>query len=148
MTRDDIGGRVAESIPAGMTQAQVAAKVNLAAEKFSRSLNGKRAFSAVELAQLAEVLNVDVHWLITGDPDPYRLVVAARHDFDPETGQRDVPGRLRDEPTLNDITLAYKQAFQAWTPDPVTLPAAAADIRDQLGADFVRPLAARIESRL
>jgi hypothetical protein len=29
--------------------------------------------------------------------------VAARHDFDPETAQRDVPGRLRDEATLNDI---------------------------------------------
>jgi Zn-dependent peptidase ImmA (M78 family)/transcriptional regulator with XRE-family HTH domain len=148
MTKDDIGGRVADSIPAGMTQGQVAANIGLAAEKFSRSLNGKRAFSAVELAQLAEVLHVDVHWLITGEADPYRLVVAARHDFDPETGQRDVPGRPRDEPTLNDVTLAYRQAFQSWTPKPVELPTGAAEIRDRLGPGFVRPLAAYLESEL
>ena len=95
--KDGIAHRVAESIR-GMTQAQVANKIDLAPEKLSRSLNGKRDFSAVELAQLSEVLHVDVHWLITGEPDPYGLVVAARHDFDPETGQRDVPGRERDQP--------------------------------------------------
>jgi Zn-dependent peptidase ImmA (M78 family)/transcriptional regulator with XRE-family HTH domain len=148
MTQTDIGGRVAASIPTGVTQGQVADQIGLAAEKFSRSLNGKRAFSAVELAELAEVLGVDVHWLITGEPDPHRLVVAARHDFDPETGQRDVPGQLRDQPTLDDVALAYKQAAQAGTSPPASLPTSVDEIRAKLGQDFVRPLADRIEACL
>jgi Zn-dependent peptidase ImmA (M78 family)/transcriptional regulator with XRE-family HTH domain len=148
MSPESIGRRVADSIAAGVTQNQVAARIRLAPEKFSRSINGKRAFSAVELAQLAEVLNVDVHWLITGEPDPYRLVAAARHNFDSETGQRTVPSQTRDEPTLNDVNLAYKQAFQSWNPAPANLPTEVAEVRTELGPDFVRPLADRIESRL
>jgi transcriptional regulator with XRE-family HTH domain len=148
MAMDEIGKRVAASIPAGATQAQVAARIDLTPEKFSRALNGKRTFSAVELAQLGDVLAVDVHWLITGQPDPFRLVVAARHDFDPETGTRDVPGGLRDEQTLADINLAYRQAFQSWTPHRVDLPRTPAELSEQLGEGFVRPLAGRVESVL
>jgi transcriptional regulator with XRE-family HTH domain len=148
MVQEGIAGRVAESIPAAMTQAQVANGIGLTPEKFSRALNDKRAFSAVELAKLSEVLHVDVHWLITGDPDPYRLVVAARHDFDAATGQRQVPGRRADQTHLDDVTLAYKQAFQAWTPDPVELPNSVPQIREQLCPQFVRRLAERLESHL
>lgn len=81
--QEGIAQRVADSItPDTLTQAQVAAQIGLTDEELSTSLRGRRAFSSVELVQLAEVLDVDAHWLITGRPDPYRLLVTARHDVD------------------------------------------------------------------
>lgn len=148
MSQGGIAQRVAESIPATTTHAQVAGRIGLSAEKLSKSLHGHRAFSSVELAQLAEALNVDLHWLITGRDDPHRLLVAARHDFDHETGRRGVPGRQDDQRVLEDIALAYRQAFTAGTPPQTALPATVAGIRQALGADFVRRFADRIEANL
>lgn len=144
----EIARRVADSIPPTTTHAHVAGQIGLSKEKLSKSLNGHRAFSSVELAQLAEVLNVDVHWLITGNPDPHRLVVAARHDFDHDTGARSVPGRAHDQRVLDNIALAYRQAFAAWTPPKISLPSRIPGIRDALGPRFVRRFADRIESGL
>lgn len=144
----DIARRVAASIPATTTQAQVAGRIGLSEEKLSKSLRGRRAFSSVELAQLADVLGVDVHWLITGRSDPHRLIVAARHDFDHATGRRDVPGLKDDQQVLDDIALAYRQSFTAWTPAETTLPATVDEVRATLGPNFVRRLADRIETVL
>jgi hypothetical protein len=116
-------------------------------DAFSRALNGKRAFSSIELARLADELDADVHWLITGEPDPNRLVVAARHRFDHETGRRDVPGREADEQALRDIALAYRQSGGAARP-AAPLPTSAEQVRAALGEDFVRPFADRLEARL
>ena len=74
---------VAESIrSAGLTPAQVAERIGLTDEELSESLSERRAFSTVELVQLAEVLDADANWLITGParPDPHRLIFTARHD--------------------------------------------------------------------
>lgn len=82
--QDGIAQRVVDSITADtLTPAQVATKIGLTDEELSESLRGPRAFSTVEIVQLAEVLKVDAHWLITGRPDPYRLIVTARHDVAP-----------------------------------------------------------------
>lgn len=148
MGKGDIGTRVAASLPADMTQALVAARIGLAADSLSRSLHDKRAFSAVELAQLAEVLRVDLHWLITGADDPYRLVVVARHGAPRATGVRDDPAPEEDEPALNDIALAYRQAFRAWPPPLVKMPSRAAELRARLGIDFAQSFASRVQSRL
>jgi Zn-dependent peptidase ImmA (M78 family)/transcriptional regulator with XRE-family HTH domain len=148
MRQEQIARRVADSIPATLTQAQVAAQIGLTDEKLSKSLRGRRAFSSVELAQLAEALNVDVHWLITGRPDPNRLVAVARHNFDRETGRRDVPGHDSDEPVLNDIALVYRQALPAWSPVGIALPGTVIEVRSALGPDFVRRMADRFESHL
>lgn len=81
--QDGISGRVADSITADtLTQAQVAARIGLTDEELAESLSDRRAWSTVELVQLAEVLKVDVHWLIIGRPDPYRLTITARHDVE------------------------------------------------------------------
>ncbi|WP_319453088.1 MULTISPECIES: helix-turn-helix transcriptional regulator [unclassified Mycobacterium] len=148
MRQEQIARRVADSIPATLTQAQVAAQIGLTDEKLSKSLRGHRAFSSVELAQLAEALNVDVHWLITGRRDPNRLVAVARRNFDRETGRRDVPGHDSDEPVLNDIALVYRQALPAWSPVDIALPGTVIEVRSTLGPDFVRRMADRFESHL
>ncbi|EFC83117.1 ImmA/IrrE family metallo-endopeptidase [Parafrankia sp. EUN1f] len=145
-----IGGRVLEHIREScptVPHRVIAAHVGMTPDAFSRALNDKRAFSSIELARLADHLGADVHWLITGEPDPHRLVVAARHDFDHGTGRRAVPGREADDEVLQSIALAYRQAY----PDPChqpDLPDSPAKIAVALGEDFVRPFAARLEGHL
>jgi hypothetical protein len=145
-----IGDRVLEQIGRarpGALHRDLAERVGMTPDAFSRALNGKRAFSSIELARLADELDADIHWLITGEPDPNRLVVAARHRFDHDTGERDVPGREADDQVLRDIALAYRQSgLQARRcPD---LPTGADQVRTVLGEDFARPFADRLETRL
>ncbi|MBL7519132.1 ImmA/IrrE family metallo-endopeptidase, partial [Frankia sp. CNm7] len=145
-----IGDRVLEQIGRSCPTAlhrDIADRVEMTADAFSRALRGKRAFSSIELARLADLLDADIHWLITGLPDPHRLVVAARHDFDHLTGRREVPGRDRDEQALRDVALAYRQAY----PQPERLrelPDSPGAVRAALDEGFVRPFADRLESRL
>jgi Zn-dependent peptidase ImmA (M78 family)/transcriptional regulator with XRE-family HTH domain len=50
----------------GATQDSFAALVGLDSTKLSKSLNGKRRFTSLELAQVAQAGNVTVDWLLTG----------------------------------------------------------------------------------
>lgn len=52
---------------AGLTHAAFADQVGLDPTKLSKSLNGSRRFSSLELAQIAEFGRVSVDWLLTGD---------------------------------------------------------------------------------
>ncbi len=114
-------------------------------DAFSRALNGQRGFAAIELALLAELLDADVHFLITGEPNPHQLLVAARHDYDPDSGRRDVPGADGDRQELADVALAYQQAEPAGLAAS-TVPESVAAARDRLGAEFVRPFTERLEA--
>jgi Zn-dependent peptidase ImmA (M78 family)/transcriptional regulator with XRE-family HTH domain len=149
MATETIGRRVRDSIAAktpAVPQYQVAEAVSMTADALSRAVNEQRSFSSIELARLAEYLGVEVHWLITGEPDPQQLVFAARHEYDQLTGHRAVPGADQDRATLESIALAYRQAGDLGaTPD---LPRTSVEIRAALGPDFVRPFAQRIEDRL
>lgn len=140
---DRVLGHITQALPATRHR-DIAEDIGMTPDAFSRALNGKRAFSSIELARLADRLGADIHWLITGRPDPHRLVVAARHTFDHETGQRGVPGREADDEVLSGIDLAYRQAY----PHPQEVPAlpdSAAQVRATLGEGFVRPFANRLE---
>jgi hypothetical protein len=128
-------------------QRDVAESIGMTADAFSRALNGKRQFSSVEVARLADRLDADLHWIITGEQDPHRVSIAARHGFNHETGQRTIPGRAGDEQTLADIALAYRQAY----PEPGRLPdwpKSPVAVRAVLGDSFVRPFADRLEKDL
>lgn len=145
-----IGDRVLHSLERmcpDLRHREVAEQIGVTADAFSRALNGKRRFASIELARLSEMTGADLHWLITGEPDPNRLSVAARHDFDHATGRRTIPGHESDAQALEDIALAYRQAY----PEPVsgsTWPKSPAAVREALGSDFVRPFADRLEQRL
>ena len=110
----------------------------------SRAVRGQRGFSAVELVRIADYFGKEVHWLITGEPDPNRVTVAARHDYDPTTGNRTVPGAHDDGEVIADIALAYRQVPPAALPK-CSPPIDAADARVCLGGGFVRPFIDRIE---
>lgn len=146
MTNHEIGARVREVI-AGRQQQDVAAAISMAPDALSRSLNGKRAFSTLELVQVADLVGADVHWLITGEADPMAMRLAARHTTDPTTFERTVPGQEADTQLLRDIELCYRKVYT----EPVDLPdlpTTAADVRAALGDGFVRCLADRVEERL
>jgi hypothetical protein len=145
-----IGDRVLQSLEQlspRLWHRDIADQVGMTPDALSRALGGKRHFSSIEIARLADLTGTDLHWLITGQLDPSRLIVAARHDFDPATGERSVPGRESDEQALADIALAYRQAFPEPT-DSVDWPVSAQDVRAALGQGFVRPFAERLEQRL
>lgn len=148
MDHAEIGQRVRRCLPEGVMHADVAEKIGIGADAFSRSINGKRSFSSIELALLADLLDQDLHYLITGEPDPNRVMVAARHDYDPETRRRSNPGRADDEEQLASVILAYQQAYPEPMPAPSALPNSAEKARQQLGDGFVRDFADRVEERL
>jgi Zn-dependent peptidase ImmA (M78 family)/transcriptional regulator with XRE-family HTH domain len=69
--------RVRDLIQAsGLSQGDFALRVGLNDSKLSKSLSGARRFSSLDLARIAEVCEVTVDWLITGDEPP--LALAAR----------------------------------------------------------------------
>jgi hypothetical protein len=142
-----------EQVRPGFPHKDVAEQVGMTPDAFSRALHGKRQFASIELARLAELTRTDLHWLITGQPDPNRLRVAARHNFDHSTGQRTIPGRVDDEQTLADIALAYRQAYPDAESGPELeagedWPESVAAVRRALGPGFVRPFADRLEQHL
>lgn len=147
-----IGDRVLqalEQVSPRPVQRELAERVGMTPDAFSRALHGQRQFAAIELARVAEELGADVYWLITGAPEPNQLSVAARHYFDHATGQRTIPGRAGDQQVIADIGLAYRQAYPGGAgQETPRLPASAAEIREVLGSDFVRPFADRLEERL
>lgn len=145
---ETIGSRARARIKeSSRTQAELAAAIGMTTDAFSRALSAQRNFSSIELANLADELNEDVYWLITGEPDPNRILVNARHDFDRITGHRSIPGYERDKEVLTDIGLAYRQGYPAPSANHngTELPTNAIDARTALGQDFVRTLVDRIE---
>lgn len=69
--------RVRELIAAsGLTQQEFGTRIGLDTSKLSKSLSGVRRFSSLDLARIAEVADVTVDWLITGEE--LAFAVAAR----------------------------------------------------------------------
>lgn len=146
-----IGQRVKTLIAQrGMPQKDLAAALDVSETAMSRALKGERGFASIELARAADLLDADLHWLITGEEDPMRPRLAARHDYDPATRERSNDGLEADKTILDDVVLAYRQAY----PEPIQpapLPDTGEAMRAALeatGPDFVRDFANRIEENL
>lgn len=60
----------------GLTRRDFGIRIGLDESKMSKSLSGARRFSSLDLARIAELSQVTVDWLITGEEPP--LAVAAR----------------------------------------------------------------------
>lgn len=107
-----IGERIQECIArAGRTQADIASAIGLTSSQLSKSLNETRRFSAVELAELADVLNVSMYWLATGETDPMGYTLAARHGFNADDRCYAADGFEDDKQILDDVALIYRQAY-------------------------------------
>ncbi len=139
-----IGARVLAALPAGIPQKEIARRVGMTEDAFSRALRGQRGFSAVELARLADVLGQDIHLLITGEPDPNRLVLSARHKVDPQSWARSIDDEQGDRAILSDVLLAYRQAETVRPLKPSRIPEDMAGARAALGEGFVRTFVDRL----
>ncbi|MCI1749063.1 MAG: helix-turn-helix domain-containing protein [Acidipropionibacterium sp.] len=110
---ETIGERVRERINSSdVTQAEIAKSAGLTAPQLSKSLSGRRQFSAPELAKIANSLNVSLHWLVTGAPDPMEVRIAARHSYDDSNRTYSADGAETDQETLHNIALLYRQAYR------------------------------------
>jgi transcriptional regulator with XRE-family HTH domain len=150
-SKASIGSRVRERVEASspaLSQRVVAEQVGMTPDALSRALNGTRAFSSLELARISDLLGADIHWLITGEPDPHRVLVAARHIFNHESRSHHNPGRDADETVLSAVALAYQQAYPEVEVSLPRLPSSASVMREALGEGFILPFAERIEERL
>ncbi|WP_216843631.1 ImmA/IrrE family metallo-endopeptidase [Phytoactinopolyspora alkaliphila] len=145
---DSVGERIRSRMTPGLSQRQLAAQVGMTPDAMSRALSGQRGFASIELAKIADVIGEDVYWLITGQRDPLRVDVAARHAWDPMRSQRVNPGRENDEEIIRNVIRAYHQAHPDGPPSSVELPKRPEDVRRMLGDGFVRPFAAAVERRL
>lgn len=149
MSTPTIGGRVRALLDSsGMTQRALAQRTEMTTDALSRAISGQRGFAAIEVARIASALGVDVRWLITGEDDPERLRIAARHDYDRESRSYGNGTRERDERLLRDVHLAYRQAYGERHPHPTDLPRDVAAVRHALGDGWARDFAQRLEDQL
>lgn len=146
-TNEEIGRRVLDHLGT-LTRAALAERIGMTPDAMSRATRGQRGFSSVELAEIADVLGLDVYWLITGQEDPFQVRVAARHTYDFASGKHVNEGRSTDDQDLAAVELAYRQAYP--TPDVPgsAIPSTPGQMRAALGDDFVRVFADRVEERL
>ena len=78
---DDIGARVREALDArGLTQADLARSLRLSESALSKAINGTRAFSAIEAAEVADRLDVSMHWLVTGRGHTFEAPAIIGHE--------------------------------------------------------------------
>ena len=149
-----IGKRVRDRIAEGArgrTHREIAAGIGMTPDAFSRALNGSRAFTAVELVDLAKMLGTSSHWFVTGESDPFAVRVAGRHTFDHDLMTHQDVDWDDAERILSDVALAYVQAFGNSPRVRAAHPAKAnaARVRAELiragGEGFVRTLAETVE---
>lgn len=68
--------RLAEALKrADVTPCELAGLIDRDPATVERILAGDRGISSIELVAIAEALRVEPHWLLTGEPDPHRVVI-------------------------------------------------------------------------
>jgi transcriptional regulator with XRE-family HTH domain len=134
-----------------LSQKQLASKLEMTTDALSRSLNGQRAFTAVELVRAAAILGTSAHWLVTGEPDPFAVKVAGRQTFDHSSKLHSPLDWAAVDDVISNVALAYLQVHAApIAPNGARVPASATDareaLRDAVDGDFIRYLSRATES--
>ena len=147
---ETVGTRIRQRISElhlGVPEKEIAAWVGMTPDVLSRSLNGRRSFTSIELAHLASRLSTSMYWLATGETDPFEARIAARHQYNFESGSYENDKDGDTQAVLANLELAYRQVFPARNDEP-TKTATAEDVLALLGDDFVWDFASRIEGTL
>lgn len=110
-TMTEIGVRLLqrlEEVLPGISQNELARRVDMDPSALSRVVNGKRALASRELIALAQQLRVSTDWILLGE-DPFPVQVAARHDYLGNGSYvRDTSESVAE--TVRGIARAYEQA--------------------------------------
>lgn len=103
----------------GLSQGDFAAAIGLDAPKLSKSLSGRRRFSSLDYARIAEQGSVSVDWLLTGDEAQFTVAARAAEGKAPEVALaeadrlvelRDVATELGWKQPLADFVLRERKA--------------------------------------
>jgi len=136
----EIGRRTREKLDhltPKVNQKQFAEKLEMTTDALSRSLSGKRAFTAVELVRAAAVLGTSAHWLVTGEPDPFAVKVAGRQTFDHAAKLHSPLDWSSVDDVISNLALAYLQVYSAPAAGLVSrVPGSALEARDALHRAF------------
>lgn len=147
---ETVGTRIRQRIvqlDIGVPEKEIAASVGMTPDVLSRSLNGKRTFTSIELAHLAERLSTSMYWLATGEADPFEARIAARHEYDFNSGRYVEDKGGSTSQTLDNIELAYRQVYPGRN-DAATPTATPDEIRARLGEDFISDFSTRVQNEL
>ncbi|WP_328322680.1 XRE family transcriptional regulator [Kribbella sp. NBC_00382] len=141
-----VGERVRASIPLHLSQRRLAPEIGMTHDALSRALNGQRHFSVLEIARLADYLGLDTHWLITGEQDPYRVRLAARHTW----GKSSADQEEQDAAIIARVVETYRAAYAAEGVGSTSmrLPADPSELRAMLPSADVRGLSEQVEGAL
>jgi len=96
----------------GLSRREFGQRIGLDESKMSKSLSGARRFSSVDLARIAELCQVTVDWLITGEEPP--LAMAARTTSGNAGSALDAAKRYSTLRT-DVASLGYQQPWQPVT---------------------------------
>lgn len=143
---DRILQRLHTTLP-GVSQAELARRVDMDPSALSRAINGKRGLAGTEVAAIAAQLQVSTDWLLLGE-EPFPVAIAARHDY-----AGGAYSSVLDENAMSlvsGIALAYEQAGELTEPDgSVQVPTDPAEVRRLLescfGTDWPRYFAEAVE---
>lgn len=134
---DQVAARIVERLRTalpGVSQAELARRVDMDPSALSRALNGKRGLAGAEIADIAAQLRVSTDWLLLGE-EPFPIALAARHDY--ADGVHSV--EMTDQATalISGVALAYEQAGELpRAPQAVDVPEDPAEARRLLNEAF------------
>lgn len=107
-TADRVRGLLAAS---GLTQRAFAENVGIEPTKLSKSLNGARRFSSLDLALIAEAGAVTVDWLLTGSDT--QVAMAARTSVAGSSANKAISKALEYTTMRSDLAaIGYKQEWR------------------------------------
>lgn len=136
-TGDRIKGLIVE---AGLTQAGFGERVGIEASKLSKSLSGVRRFTSLELAVIADEMNVTVDWLLSGQESLMATAARAAEGSSAENALTLAQEYVTMRADL--IELGYRQEWQLpkvsrwasrWIQQGTDLAAAALERLEQVG---------------
>lgn len=147
----EIGLRIAErlqQVRSGIHNQEFARSIHMDPSAFSRAMSGKRGFSTDEVVTIAQVLDTDANFLLTGIEDPLRVRKAARCTYSPATQRYSAP--TTDDQVIQDIKVAYGQVWPNGVPDlqDTEVPDNPPEVRNLLGHGFAHDFANRVEEKL
>jgi Zn-dependent peptidase ImmA (M78 family) len=93
-----------------MSQREFAERIGLDNSKLSKSLSGARRFSSVDLARIAELSQISVDWLLTGE-EPV-LAMAARVSSDPSSAAAIAEAKRLGAAREDVAFLGYRQPWR------------------------------------
>jgi transcriptional regulator with XRE-family HTH domain len=131
----------------GVSQAELARRVDMDPSALSRVINGKRGLAGSEVAAIAAQLQVSTDWLLLGE-EPFPIAIAARHDY-----AGGAYSSVLDDDSMSlvsGIALAYEQAGELPEQETaIEVPTDPAEVRRMLessfGADWPRHFAEAVE---